>query len=192
MPRHIDQDEDIPDASAKRAAMTELYQRYAPALLVYLRHHTASIEDAEDVLLESFTTALGQERLLALPELMQRMWLWRVAKNKLADMYRQRGRRFTTPLEEEMAALLMDDELAPEQILLRQEEYTRLHQAVRQLSPLQQEALHLRFAQNLRCGEMGTLLGKSEKAIRSMLARTLNHLRSMYGTGQEDEDHGQA
>lgn len=186
MLRRVDQDEDTQDANTRRAAMTELYQRYAPALLVYLRHHTASIEDAEDVLLDIFTTALGQERLLAQPELAQRMWLWRVAKNKLVDAYRQQGRRSTTSLEDEMAALLIDDESVPEQMLLRQEEYTRLHQAVQRLSPLQQEALHLRFAQNLRCREMGTLLGKSEKAIRSMLSRTLNHLRSMYGTGQED------
>lgn len=49
---------------SRQAAITELYQRYASPLLLYLRRHAASIEDAEDLLLDTFQAALLQEHLL--------------------------------------------------------------------------------------------------------------------------------
>ncbi|HEX4208269.1 MAG TPA: RNA polymerase sigma factor [Ktedonobacteraceae bacterium] len=185
MSRLIDQDQYEEDAGGQQASISELYQRYAPALLLHLRRHCASIEDAEDLLLEIFAAALTEKRLLVLPELMQRLWLWRVARNKLIDAYRQQGRCLTTSLENTMVNMLAGDEVTPEQLIVRQEEQVRLHLAIQRLSPVQQQVLNLRFVQNLRCGQIGPQMGKSEKAIRSLLSRTLNHLRSIYGTGRE-------
>jgi len=60
-----------------------------------------------------------------------------------------------------------------------------LHQHVQSLSALQQETLRLRFADNLRCAEIATRIGKREGAVRVLLSRTLNALRRLYERPQE-------
>ncbi len=161
-------------------AATELYQRHAPSILAYLRMHISSWEEAEDVLVEVFLAALEKENFAALRENEQRSWLWRVARNKTIDGFRAAQRRQILPLEEIAETTLDDEELAPEQFALRQEEYRRLHTSIEHLSPLQQQVLQMRFVHELRCADIATTLGKSEAAVRMLLSRTLSLLRSIY------------
>lgn len=65
-----------------------LYQRYSEVIFAYLRRHTASREDAEDVLVEVFVAALEYEHFSFITEKEQLAWLWRVARNKAIDAYR--------------------------------------------------------------------------------------------------------
>lgn len=113
-------------------------------------------------------------------ETAQETWLWRVTRNKLIDAYRRTSRRPATSLDELTEDLFLHDEASPEYLALRQEEYAHLHETLRQLPALQQEILKLRFVNNMRCTEVATRLGKSEEAVRMILSRTLNQLRTMY------------
>jgi RNA polymerase sigma-70 factor (ECF subfamily) len=111
----------------------------------------------------------------------QRQWLWRVAHNKVADYYRLVARRRqTVTLEEVTDSLFDDDELAPEWLAERSEEYTRLLMHVQDLPELQQKVLHLRFVNGLRCADIARMVGKREGTVRMILSRTLNFLRSIY------------
>lgn len=161
-------------------AAAVLYQRHSPSLLAYLRMHARSWEEAEDLLVEVFLAALEKEGFGALREAEQRSWLWRVARNKVVDSFRLMQRRQMLPLDEVAETIYYDEELAPEQVTLRQEEYARLRSSIQDLSPLQQQVLQLRFVNELRCGEIATAVGKSEAAVRMLLSRTLNLLRSIY------------
>jgi RNA polymerase sigma-70 factor (ECF subfamily) len=162
------------------ATATKLYQHHAPSLLAYLRTHTRSWEEAEDVLVEVFLAALERESFSQLQEAEQRAWLWRVARNKVADLFRAAQRRQILPLDEATETTYDDEEFAPEQITLRREEYIHLRASIQQLSPLQQRILQLRFVHEMRCGEIAVILGKSEAAVRMLLSRTLNLLRTIY------------
>jgi RNA polymerase sigma factor (sigma-70 family) len=74
----------------------QLYRRYAPGILAYLRRHLPTQEDAEDLLLEVFLAALEYEpRLASLSEDEHRAWLGTVARNKVIDHHRRAGRRRT-------------------------------------------------------------------------------------------------
>jgi RNA polymerase sigma-70 factor (ECF subfamily) len=161
-------------------AAAELYRRHAPSILAYLRMHMSSWEEAEDVLVEVFLAALEKENFSALRENEQRSWLWRVARNKVIDGFRAAQRRQILPLEEIAESTFDDEELAPEQLALRQEEYRRLHTSIEHLSDLQQQVLQMRFVHELRCADIATALGKSEAAVRMLLSRTLSLLRSIY------------
>ena len=66
-----------------------LYERHAAFILAYVRTHTASWQDAEDLTLEVFLTALEHDNLSWLSNKQQCVWLWRVAHNKLIDGYRR-------------------------------------------------------------------------------------------------------
>jgi RNA polymerase sigma-70 factor, ECF subfamily len=170
-----------PASQVKEAIFAELYQQHAPPIFAYLCHRVDRYEDAEDLLLEVFTAALQEEKLLQIDTTQQASWLWRVARNRVIDRFRQAKRRSVLALEEVMEQLYEDEEQEPERSALRQEEYRQLLAALAELSPLQRQILSLRFAHNLRHAEIGKILEKSEGAVRTLFTRTLERLRSIYG-----------
>ena len=167
-----------------------LYQRYAPEFLLYIRRHVPSQEDAEDVLLEVFIAALENPRFSEMNEQQQLAWLQRVARNKCVDFYRRSTRRPSIPLEDVQHELYDKDDHAPELIALNHEEHALLHTYLALLPEIQQEVLHLRFAEDLRCPEIASRLDKSDGAIRTMLSRALNLLRNIYANSEEEISNG--
>ncbi len=166
-------------------AMADLFFRYAPALFAYLRWHTASRENAEDLLHEIFLAALQWEPFDHLSAMEQEKWLWRVARNKIADTHRQNWRKPSLSLDPLVDQLYAGEEQSPEYRLMRHEEYARLRAALEQLPALQQEALRLRYANGLSCAEVAKVLGKREGALRSMLSRAVSRLRAIYANKKE-------
>lgn len=160
-----------------------VYQQYAPQVLAYLLRYMPSHQDAEDLLLEVFMAVL--EKLPALDKRRLAAYLQTVARNKMADYYRRRGKHQIIPLEDIAETAYEREELEPERVLLTREQYTLLHQAVNSLPELQQTILRLRFSHGLRCGEIATRLAKSENAVRMMLSRSLKHLRSLHPMYEE-------
>jgi RNA polymerase sigma factor (sigma-70 family) len=178
-----------PDAG-EQAPATEIYQRHAQAILLYVRRYMASREDAEDLLLEVFLRAVEKQIPLTLPEAEQRAWLLHVARQKLADYYRQRIRHPSVPLNEmTLEQLVAADEHSPEQVALRHEDHRLLHERFATLPEQYQTVLWLRFAYGLRSKAIGQQLQKSEGAARTLLCRALNHLRSMYMQHQGGSPH---
>lgn len=157
-----------------------LYQRHAQTIFAYLRKNKLSREDAEDILLEVFLAAMEQSNFASLNEQEQLAWLRRVAHNKVVDMYRYTAHYPRVPIEQVAEPANEQVESSPEDAFLQEEEYLNLRTQLKSLSQVQQEVLRLRFAENRRCAEIATLVGKSEVAIRIMLSRTLNQLRKLY------------
>lgn len=60
-----------------------LFDLYGQAIFAYVRLHTPSREDAEDMTLEVFTAALENDNLSGLQDSERLAWLRRVAHNKL-------------------------------------------------------------------------------------------------------------
>ncbi len=181
-------------ATFNHSLVADLYQRYAPTLLMYICRQVPLREDAEDILLEVFQAAAESEILSSLDESRQRSWLWTVAHNKATDHHRRLRRRplHSTTLEEVEGNLYDDESYAPESVALRQEAHAELRMHLSSLPALQQEILRLRFAHGLKSSEIAQRLNKSNAAIRVMLSRSLNLLRAIYKQRQEDKFHGQA
>lgn len=158
-----------------------LYQRHASTIFLSIRRHIFSLEDAEDITLEVFLAALEHEEMLTgLSDDLRLAWLRRVAHNKVVDHYRRSSRRQVSTLEEIGDLFDEEESREPEMVALRREEYELLRRRLATLPPQQQEILHLRFAGGLRSREIASLLNKREGSVRSMLARSLNFLRSVY------------
>lgn len=168
-----------------------LYQRYWQLLFTAIRRSISSREDAEDVLLEVFLAAVESKTLLSMSEAHQEAWLRRVTYNKCMDFHRRKTRHPIALLDEHSEALYEDEYLAPEHIALYQEELVQLRKHLDILSTDQREVLRLRFADGLRCAQIATRMSKSEGAIRSMLARALNRLRSTYTQNRKEKNHGE-
>jgi RNA polymerase sigma factor (sigma-70 family) len=179
-------------ATNNHSLVADLYQNYAPALLMYICRQVPTREDAEDILLEVFQAAVESEILTTLDSGKRRSWLWTVARNKATDHHRRTHRRplASMGLEEVEEALYEDDFYAPESSALRQEAYAELRRHVSSLPELQQKILRLRFAHGLTCNEIAQHLNKSSVAIRVMLSRSLNLLRDIYKQRKEEKTHG--
>jgi RNA polymerase sigma factor (sigma-70 family) len=160
----------------RHTCTANLYQRYAAALLVYIKRHTTTPNDAEDLLTEVFIGALRAD-LVKFSADEQRAWLWTVARNKVNDYHRQRHRQPQVSLVA-LGERLGEDDLETQAIA--HEEVAFLHQYMQRLSYMQQEVLQLRFGGGLRCTEIATLLNKREGTIRSIISRALNELRKHY------------
>ena len=83
-------------------------------------------------------------------------------------------------LDEALDSPFEIDHLTPEQAALDQEALDVLRGRLALLPELQQQVLRLRFAEGLSCAQIAARLGKSEGAVRTMLSRTLQLLRSIY------------
>lgn len=157
-----------------------LYDRFGRAIIAYIRLYIPSREDAEDLTLEVFTTALEQNNLGHLSEREQLAWLRRVAHNRCIDRYRLTTRHPVVELDKVMDMLCVDEAANPEELMLQQETYLQLHQAIQTLSQAQQQLLRMRYGDDLRFAEIAVLLGKRESTLRKLLSRTLIALRALY------------
>ncbi len=163
---------------AQNESNETLYDRFASMLFPYLYAQTASVQDAEDILMEVFIAAFRNDKLASLPDEQRLAWLRRVARNKVIDRYRHAALLTTLPLEQVMEQ--EDDALTPEQRAEQQERYERLYEVLKQLSALQQEVIQLRYVHGLRFVEIAAFLAKPEGSVRKMMTRTLRQLRELY------------
>jgi RNA polymerase sigma factor (sigma-70 family) len=170
--KHMSTDE------AREVEDAALYDHFASTILTYLHQQVSSSQDAEDLLLEVFLAAQGKSMLSRLSPERQLAWLRRVARNKVIDHYRRRALLTVLPLEQ--VPEREDDELTPEEYILQNEQYEQLYQLVRQLAPLQQQLIRLRYSHNLRLVVIADILEKPQGTVRKLLARTLLRLREMY------------
>lgn len=177
------EDEDNAFACVGDADEGELFDLYGKAIFAYLRLHTASREDAEDLTVEVFTAALEYDQLSGMPEHERLIWLRRVAQRRLVDHYRRLQRRpAPVALDLHMEMMLDDTAQNPERIVLQREAAGELHRAVSALPQLQQQLIRLRFVDGLRSAEIAVLLNKREEAVRKLLSRTMAQLRGIFHT----------
>lgn len=108
------------------AAQERLYLLHAPVVLAYSLH-ISSEDEAEDVLLEVFLAAIQSKEVLARVESSQRGWLLTVARYKVVDYYRRKGRRQEMALEDVLDHLYEDEAFSPEQVALQREAYEQVH-----------------------------------------------------------------
>ncbi len=155
-----------------------LYHQHGPRIFAYIYRQVSSQQDAEDVLLDVFIAAFKAHDLAGLAAEQQVAWLQQVARHKVIDLYRRKIQVTFLPLE--YASEVMDRDLTPEQHSMQREAHKQLHQVLTQLSPLEQQVIHLRFGNGLRFAQMAEILNKSEGSLRALLSRTLRRLRTMY------------
>lgn len=175
------------DQKTTGASTDALFECYGTPLFTYLRQHTRTREDAEDILLDVFIAAMEDTHFASLAEQAQVAWLWRVTRNKSIDAFRKVGGRHNIPLEHITNTLYANELHDPEHAALQLDNIAQLKDILDTLPAQQQEILWLRFGYDLRSPEIASILGKSALAVRAMLSRTMNFLRHSQLTGEWEE-----
>jgi RNA polymerase sigma-70 factor (ECF subfamily) len=172
---------------AQSALHIALYDRHISTLLPYLTRLLTSRQDVEDVLFDVFAAALTSQTFARLTYEQQQAWLYRVARNKAIDHYRHHAALMIVPLEETRDR--QDEEPTPEQCFLHQERHALLCEAIAQLSPIQQQLIHLRYQEDMRLVDIADRLQKPAGTVRKMLKRTLKQLRMLYEHQEKGGSH---
>jgi RNA polymerase sigma-70 factor, ECF subfamily len=176
---HLDRDRALVDAARIEPARFEaLYRKYLAQVYSYAFYELGDHHDAEDATERTFVAALTnlhrfEER--ARPEDGRgastfRVWLFRIARNVVADRQRARYRR---PEEQLEAASAVASTADPSAEVVRREEASAAWQAVARLPGDRRRAVVLRFVDEMSTAEIAGVLGRSEGAVRVLIHRAL-------------------
>jgi len=162
-------------ARADPEAFAELYRRHVWSIYRYHLAHTGDVKDAEDLTSQTFMAALEGIRSYrgTGPYI---TWLIGIASRKRARFFQRRGSRPEVPLD---AALhLPTPGLPTDKAASRRLQMDQILGALRNISRDRAEALILCFFGGLNFVEAGLVLGKSEAAVKMLISRGLQDLRT--------------
>jgi RNA polymerase sigma-70 factor, ECF subfamily len=176
---HLDRDRAlVEEARRDPASFDALYRRYLAQVYSYAYYELGDHHEAEDVTERTFLAALAnldrfEER--ARPAdgdgaSTFRVWLFRIARNVVANQRRGRRRHPQAPIE---AAALVADPLDIEGGVAVRDEASAAWQAVGRLPADRRRAVVLRFVEEMSTAEIAGVLGRSEGAVRVLIHRAL-------------------
>jgi RNA polymerase sigma-70 factor (ECF subfamily) len=157
-----------------RSALEELYLLHFDRIYSYLHVSVGNKHDAEDLTTQTFLKmleAIGKFRWQSAPF---SAWLFRIAHNLAMDHFRA-SRRWQP--EEEVPEPDPDESTSAEMAALDSIGKKSMMALIEDLSPEQQQVLTLKFVFNFSNGEVATILGKTEGAIKSLQHRALASLQ---------------
>lgn len=172
-----------------KEAVGMLYDAYAPVVFRYVSYRVESDMVAEDLTADVFLRmlhALPQYQFTGAPF---GAWLFRIANNRVADFYRETKARWTEAIPDDYKI----DDTDPLNRLAKEEERRHLRRALQALSEDFQNIILLRFMKEMSYGEVATVIGKSEGAVRVMQHRALKalaaELEKLQGRDERRGDH---
>lgn len=161
-----------------------LVERYQESLVYFLRKITGTNEDAFDCAQEAFLAAY--RNLWRYSEKYTfRAWLYTIARNKAMDNFRRKSREMILWENDR----LPEHQPGPEEQWLRQEEAASLDRIVDQLPKHYQQALYLRYKQELSYEEIGMVLNIPISRVKTYLHRGKEKLRQEIERSGRNEIH---
>jgi RNA polymerase sigma-70 factor (ECF subfamily) len=170
------------EAAVNAESFAELYRRHITRVYRYHAAHTGNVKDAEDLTSQTFMAALEGIRSFR-GDAPFAAWLMGIASKKRFLFFR--GRRPEVPME---AALQTPSPGLPtDKAAMSRLRIESISRALKQISADRAEALILRFFGELSMAEIGSVLNKSEAAVKMLVARGLQDLRERTSLALEVE-----
>lgn len=165
----------VEQAKTDKEAFGQLYAHYVDRIYSYVYYRMGDAAEAEDLTAKIFMRAMKHIGTYTDQGLPFSAWLYRIARNLVANWHRDRQRRRTIALDD-IAHWHVGGE-NPELTAQWHEDQATLLQALNRLPSDRQELLILKFVDRLSNAEIGEIMDRSEGAIKSLYHRTLLALR---------------
>jgi RNA polymerase sigma-70 factor (ECF subfamily) len=166
-----------------RAALEELYLIHFDRIYGYLHMSVGNRHDAEDLTTQTFLKMLESIKKFRFQSAPFSAWLFRIAHNLAMDHFR--ARRRWQP-EEDVPEAPGEEEPSAEQLAMHSIGRQSMLELIEGLSHEQQQVLTLKFVFNFPNGDVATILGKTEGAIKSLQHRALVSLQKQLEQRERD------
>src|SRR5947208_10915411 len=157
-----------------RNALEELYLLHFDRIYSYLHMSVGNRHDAEDLTTQTFLKMLESIKRFRWQSAPFSAWLFRIAHNLAMDHFRA-SRRWQP--EEDVPEPQGSEQVSAEEEALHSIGRKSMLELIDGLSHEQQQVLALKFVFNFGNGEVATILGKTEGAIKSLQHRALASLQ---------------
>ncbi len=171
----LKQDESLIIAAQRgdEQALGTLYDAYVDRVYRYVFYRVDSAELARDLTADVFlrvVEGLPNYEYRSIPFI---AWLYRIAHARVVDHFRQASRVFEQEAIDNVE-LSAEDDL--DSSLMKAYHQEKVHDAIKQLTPEQQQVVLLRFVEGYNLQKTADALGKTIGAIKLMQHRALRTL----------------
>jgi RNA polymerase sigma-70 factor, ECF subfamily len=156
-----------------QVAFTFLLDFYWNEVYGYMLKRTENETDTDDIVIETFAKAFDKISTYN-PEFGFNTWLITIAKNVHIDMLRKKKSTLfleITDEEDSLANQVLDDSPTVEDIIITEQNLSKLLQQIKQLKPAYQEVIQLRYFQEMSYQEMAEQLNEPLNNIKIKLLR---------------------
>jgi RNA polymerase sigma factor (sigma-70 family) len=163
--------------------IAEVVKRDEPRLRSFIRRRVADMGDAEDVLQDVFSELIAMYRMMRPAEEMT-AWLFRVARNRITDLFRRRKlESLSEPVAEEDGASTLEDMLpssgaGPDAEFARGVLLEALDDAIAELPPNQREVFLAHEVMGKSFKDIAEETGVSVNTLLSRKRYAVLHLRN--------------
>jgi RNA polymerase sigma-70 factor (ECF subfamily) len=154
----------------ERTAFEELFEMYQPRLKYYVRRLDSGGISVDDTLQDIWLTVFRKIHELKDAQVFT-VWLYRIARNKVYDEFRNKERFARLPEEDEIP---VSDGAEP---LFDTSDTEKLHAALNELKPYHREVLTLSFIEQMPYQSIAEVVGCSIGTVRSRIFYAKKSLR---------------
>ena len=162
-------------AQGHNDALDELLVRYKTDLTLFLYALVGDMDDAEDLMMDSFALILSKRNGF-LGKSSFKSWLYGIGRN-LARNHLRKCSAVPAGDELEFLAGIGDPEAA--QPLLEKERNQKLYAAMHELPADYMTVLYLLFFEDMSIREISSVMKKSDKQVYNLIARAKTGLRTI-------------
>ena len=157
------------------------YDRYVTSTYAFIAHLVAGDRAlAEELHQEAWLTAMSAIDQFAPERGEFRGWLFGIAKRRVAMHFRRASGRSEHELFEETDQVsASSDDLLPSDVIEKVERADAVFAALSELDETARDVLVNKYVDSMSVAEIAERIGKSPKAVESMLTRARTRLRSL-------------
>jgi RNA polymerase sigma-70 factor (ECF subfamily) len=153
-------------------ALAQVYDTFSPGLYRYAMRRLGDQNLAEDCVADTFTRFLQALQSSRGPENFLQAYLYRMAHNWISDYYRREPAS-----AEELTEEHRDEQAGPEEDAHRHQQQARLREAMRHLSPDQQQVVSLKYLEVWENEQIARSMKKPVGSVKSLQHRALAALK---------------
>lgn len=147
----------------------EIFERYYPVIVGYIRRRIDDPAESEDLAQDVFIKAINGLSRFKPANASYKTYLIRIAHHELLNRYRHRA-----------AEQRFWEVWKPDAAIDRLEERDAIERAVSRLSPAEQAVLRAFYVEDKPVAQIARQLGKTENAVKLALSRSRKHLRDTF------------
>lgn len=159
-------------------AFGRVYELYFTPVYRYIYFRVRSQHEAEDLTQAVFLKSFQSISKFKSQSVAPLAYFFTIARNTIIDHWRKKKEIPMGDREDVVKNSAVHEEENPSDILFKRETREKVHEAIKYLTPEQQEIILLKFISDLSNKEISALLGKTEVAIRQLQCRALRALKN--------------